>query len=54
MEIFTRKELKILAQAQDGPCVSLYLPTHRVPTEIQQDRLRLKNLLRQAEETKKP
>jgi len=50
MEIFTRKELKILAQAQDGPCVSLYLPTHRVPTEIQQDRLRLKNLLRQAED----
>ncbi len=50
MKLFTMTELKALTEPQAGPCVSLYLPTHRVPSEIQQDRLRLKNLLKQAEE----
>ena len=50
MQIFMKNELSILAEARPGPCVSIYLPTHRIPMEIQQDRLRLKNLLRQAED----
>jgi hypothetical protein len=50
MKLFTMTELKTLTEPQTGPCVSLYLPTHRVPSEIQQDRIRLKNLLKQAEE----
>lgn len=50
MQIFIKDELNTLVAPRPGPCVSLYLPTHRIPMEIQQDRLRLKNLLRQAEE----
>jgi hypothetical protein len=51
MKIFTRDELRILTGAAQAPCVSIYLPTHRVPTENQQDRTRLKNLIRQAQES---
>ena len=50
MRIFTREELRTLVESSQAPCVSVYMPTHRVPTENQQDRTRLKNLLRQAQE----
>lgn len=50
MALFTLEALRTLTDVRQGPCVSIYLPTHRVPTEIEQDRLRLKNLLGQAEE----
>ena len=50
MQIFIRNELSTLAAPRPGPVVSIYMPTHRIPTEIPQDRLRLKNLLRQAED----
>ncbi len=50
MRIFTRDELRTLAESPQTPCVSLYMPTHRLPTENQQDRTRLKNLIRQAQE----
>ncbi len=50
MRIFTRDELRFLTESSQGPCVSIYMPTHRVPTENQQDRTRLKNLIRQAQE----
>ncbi len=49
-ELFNLDELKALVEPRTGPCVSLYLPTHRVPLEVQQDRIRLKNLLKQAED----
>ena len=48
MRIFTREELRILGESSQAPCVSIYMPTHRVSTENQQDRTRLKNLIRQA------
>ena len=48
MKIFTREELRALTAAPQAPCVSIYMPTHRLPTENQQDRTRLKNLIRQA------
>lgn len=51
MRIFTRDELRTLVESAQAPCVSVYLPTHRLPTENQQDRTRLKNLLRQAQES---
>ncbi|MFZ5447149.1 MAG: hypothetical protein ACOZFS_00725 [Thermodesulfobacteriota bacterium] len=51
MKIFTRDELRTLTESPLGPCVSIYMPTHRVPTENQQDRTRLKNLIRQAQES---
>jgi len=50
MKIFTKNELKTLALSRANPSVSIYLPTHQVTTEFRQDSLRLKNLLRQAEE----
>jgi hypothetical protein len=48
MRIFTREELRVLTESSQAPCVSIYMPTHRVSTENQQDRTRLKNLIRQA------
>lgn len=51
MRIFTRDELRTLTASPQAPCVSIYMPTHRVPTENQQDRTRLKNLIRQAQES---
>jgi hypothetical protein len=47
----TRSEgnLNMLMENHRGPCISLYLPTHQVGPEIQHDRIRLKNQMRQAE-----
>jgi hypothetical protein len=50
MRIFTRDELRTLTASPQAPCVSIYMPTHRVATENQQDRTRLKNQIRQAQE----
>jgi hypothetical protein len=50
MDILTRGELRTLTRKPEGWCVSIYLPTHRVGAEIQQDPIRLKNLLAEAEE----
>lgn len=50
MALLTREELRSLLDEGEPPCVSIYLPTHRAGLETQQDRIRLKNLLRQAEE----
>jgi len=45
----TRDEVRLLLQQSPGPCVSIFLPTHRAGAEIQQDPIRLKNLLGEAE-----
>lgn len=37
-----------LAAHQDGPCVSIFMPTHRAGPETRQDPLRLRNMLGQA------
>lgn len=49
MALLNRDDLRELTQAEP-PCVSLYLPTHRAGAETQQDPIRFKNLLREAEE----
>ncbi len=49
MDILTRAELEQLMLKEQPWCVSIYLPTHRVGVETQQDPIRLKNLLREAE-----
>jgi hypothetical protein len=49
MDILTRKELEQLMRKEQQWCVSIYLPTHRTGTETQQDPLRLRNLLGEAE-----
>jgi hypothetical protein len=49
MPILNREELHSLVGKQNGPCISIYLPTHRAETETHQDPIRLKYLLREAE-----
>ncbi len=53
MKILTRNQLATLLQEQDQLCVSLYLPTHRMRPQLDQDRIRFKNLLREAESSLK-
>lgn len=50
MDILDRKELERLSTKQDGWHVSIYMPTHRASDEIQQDPIRLKNLLTEAKD----
>ncbi len=49
MDILTRSELEQLMRKEQQWCVSIYMPTHRTGVETQQDPIRLKNLLGQAE-----
>lgn len=50
MRRFTREELEdLVAYAGPAPYVSVYLPTHRAGLDWKKDPIRLKNLLRQAE-----
>lgn len=50
MALLSKSELRALVDHQDGWCVSIYMPTHRAGPDIQQDPIRLKNLLSEAEE----
>jgi hypothetical protein len=50
VDILNQNELKGLSKEQDGWHVSIFMPTHRTGAEIQQDPIRLKNLLGQAKE----
>ena len=50
MNVLTRNNLKLLMEVHKGPCVSVFMPTHRSGPETQQDPIRLKNLIREAEE----
>ena len=49
MDILNPTDLKSLIAQQGKWCVSVYMPTHRVGREQQQDPIRLKNLLAEAE-----
>jgi hypothetical protein len=49
MQVLSHDELKSLAATQSPACVSIYLPTHRANPDLQQDPIRLKNLLGEAE-----
>jgi hypothetical protein len=50
MNTLSRDDLRTLMGKYKGLCVSIYMPTHRVGAGIQQDPIRLKNLLVEAEE----
>ncbi len=50
MDILSGNELKSLMLEQLGICVSIYMPAIRKGTEIQQNQIRYKNLLRDAED----
>lgn len=49
MENLTLAQLKLLAQQTQSPSISIFLPTHRAGPDTQQDPIRFKNLLREAE-----
>jgi hypothetical protein len=51
MDILRRDDLEALSQEQDGWHISLFMPTVRAGDEIQQNPIRLKNLLADAEKT---
>jgi hypothetical protein len=50
MDILTREDLKKLIRTPAGVCLSIYIPTHRTGKETEQGPIRLKNLLKEAEE----
>src|SRR3982750_3567857 len=47
MPILSPEDLKSVVTEGHGPAVSIFLPTHRAGPDIQQDSIRLKNLLKQ-------
>ncbi|MDQ2693338.1 MAG: hypothetical protein M3Y68_14975 [Chloroflexota bacterium] len=49
MDILNPADLKKLIEQQGKWCISVYMPTHRMGREQQQDPIRLKNLLAEAE-----
>ena len=49
MTVLSKAALTQLAEYREQPCASLYLPTHRESTRVQEDRTRFKNLLGRAE-----
>ncbi len=50
MDILRREELEELAAVRDKFCTSIYMPTHVKGVETLQDHIRLKNLLKRAEQ----
>lgn len=49
MNFALRDELRALVKNTRGPCVSIFMPTHRAGIETSQDHIKLTNLLRQAD-----
>lgn len=49
-ELLHLEHVRELIDHRDGPCVSMFLPTHRTAPENEQDPIRMKNLLARAEE----
>jgi hypothetical protein len=49
MELLTKELMQELLAADQEPCLSIYLPTHRKHPENLQDTIRYKNLLKQLE-----
>ncbi len=50
MATLSKTDLTALIEQQEGPCVSIFMPTIREAVTTQQDPIRLKNLARQAED----
>jgi len=50
VNVLTRNNLKLLMEIHQGLCVSIFMPMHRSGPETQQDLIRFKNLLQEAEE----
>lgn len=50
METLSKDDLKALVTKRKDLCISIYMPTHRSGAETQQNQIRFKNLIRDAEE----
>ncbi|MFA5880724.1 MAG: hypothetical protein WC834_00895 [Eubacteriales bacterium] len=50
MDTLSKEELKKLITKPGGQCISIFMPTHRARGDIQQDQIRLKNVLGETEE----
>jgi hypothetical protein len=50
MDLLTKEELAALTEAPATPTISIFMPTHRVGREVQQNPVRLKNLLGEAKQ----
>jgi hypothetical protein len=48
MRTFERKSLQSLLEQKTGPCVSIFLPTHPSGPDTEQDAIRFKNLINEA------
>ncbi|OPY15742.1 MAG: hypothetical protein A4E69_00465 [Syntrophus sp. PtaB.Bin138] len=51
MNALSKEELKTLMQRRNDWCVSMFMPTYRSGVESQQNSIRLRNIVRRAEET---
>lgn len=49
MDLLSREDLKRLAESHGQPCVSIFMPTYRAGSQVEQNAIRFKNLMRQAE-----
>src|SRR5215472_1153480 len=49
MNTLSAEKRKLLLENHPEPCISLYLPTNGAGAELQQDQIRLKQQMRQAE-----
>jgi hypothetical protein len=49
MDVLNNEILTMLIQERQGPCLSIFTPTHRQWNELNQDMLRFKNQLKEAE-----
>jgi hypothetical protein len=50
MNELSKDELRLLIERGKAPCLSIYMPTYRAGAEVQQNPIRLKNLLKEAED----
>ena len=50
MNVLSQEEWKALLAKHQGWCISIFMPTFRTGAESQQNQIRLRNLLRKAEE----
>ena len=50
MNELSRDELRLLIEKGKAPCLSITMPTHKAGAEVQQNAIRLKNLLKEAED----
>ncbi len=49
MYLLTKNKIRELSEKHQSPCVSIYMPTHKKGTEVEQDPIRFKNLMKQVE-----